>query len=207
MKSKVCNKCGINKPYSEYYKCKAREDGLQYVCKVCSNKASKKFREKRPDYYWGKDGYLTKRKEEFSQYVLDRFRADKSCKVYKLTLKDGSIYIGETKAFLYRRMQTHKADYLKFRAGKSPNVPYVYVWMLGAGYSDEDIQNVWKSVEIIEEFEGTKADSKKREKYWIDEYIRMGYTLRNYVGVPKEHQWTNPKRVYTKRHQRWNKSK
>lgn len=205
MTTKHCNKCGETKPVSEFYKQKKAKDGLQTTCKSCCNKASKEFREKRPDYYWGNNGYLTQRKKQFSQYVQDRYRADKSCKIYKLTLKDGSIYIGETKTPLNRRITVHRAEFIAFKGGKAPYVPLLYVYMVGAGYTEEDIKKVWASVEIIEEFEGTKAESRRREKYWIEEFTKLGYTLRNFIGVPKEHQWITPTREYNKKHERWNK--
>lgn len=205
MATKTCRTCNQTKDTSEFYVCRRRTDGLQYNCKDCCKIKGKEFREKNPDYYWGKNGYLTKRKDEFSQYVKDRVRADKTCKVYKLTLKDGSIYIGETKTPMNRRMTVHRAEFIQFKGGKAPYVPHLYVFMIGAGYSDEDIQNVWKSVEIIEEFEGTKEDSREREKFWIEEHHKLGYTLRNFIGVPKQHQWVTPTREYRKKHERWNK--
>jgi 5-methylcytosine-specific restriction endonuclease McrA len=33
--SKVCTKCGVNKPLSEFHKKKSTKDGLQCACKVC----------------------------------------------------------------------------------------------------------------------------------------------------------------------------
>ena len=34
--SKVCNKCKIDKPFSDYHKGKANKDGLSYKCKSCT---------------------------------------------------------------------------------------------------------------------------------------------------------------------------
>lgn len=201
--TKQCPGCGkVKDLLKDYHKNNKTKDGKQVYCKVCMNEKSKKFREKRPDYYWGNDGYFTERREETIQYVKDYQRADGSVKIYKLTLKDGSIYIGETKRRLSVRMNVHKNDFLKFRNGTQPYSPIVYQYMLGAGYSDEDIINVWKSVEIIEQFDGTKKEARAREKYWIQLLTKRGFTLRNYIGVPSKHRV--PRRHYTKKNGRFN---
>lgn len=200
--TKQCPGCGkVKDLLKDYHKNKKTKDGKQVYCKVCMNEKSKKFREKRPDYYWGEtDGYFTQRKDEILKYVKDYQAADGTVKIYKLTLKDGSIYIGETKRRISVRMNVHAGDYLKFKNGTQPYSPILYQFMLGAGYSDKDIIDVWKSVEIIEEFEGTKQDARDRERYWIQLLIKRGFTLRNFIGVPKQHRI--PRRKYVKRNQK-----
>lgn len=39
--TKVCTRCGLSKPVSEYYKSKREKDGIKYQCKKCDKKASK----------------------------------------------------------------------------------------------------------------------------------------------------------------------
>jgi hypothetical protein len=41
---KVCRKCGIKKPLSEFYQDKRAKDGLYSSCKVCQGDANKKWR-------------------------------------------------------------------------------------------------------------------------------------------------------------------
>jgi len=51
MKGKKCSKCKKVKPRSKFYKNKVKYDGLSNCCKDCSNKYSKDWREKNPDYF------------------------------------------------------------------------------------------------------------------------------------------------------------
>ncbi len=46
VKQKQCCRCKRWKAESEFYKRKARKDGLQYCCKVCANKATNKAHKK-----------------------------------------------------------------------------------------------------------------------------------------------------------------
>ena len=41
MKTKICTKCGIAKPISEFCKRALSKDGLSYRCKLCHNTDSK----------------------------------------------------------------------------------------------------------------------------------------------------------------------
>lgn len=42
---KVCNKCKVEKEYSEFDKCKQKKDGLQYTCKLCRKEYFKNNKE------------------------------------------------------------------------------------------------------------------------------------------------------------------
>ena len=46
--SKCCNKCGVEKPLTEFSKCKNTKDGLQYKCKSCSTNDNKKWGKNNP---------------------------------------------------------------------------------------------------------------------------------------------------------------
>lgn len=41
LKTKVCSKCGIEKPVSDFYNAISRKDGLQDWCKECKRKYEK----------------------------------------------------------------------------------------------------------------------------------------------------------------------
>ena len=43
MSTKVCTKCGAEKPLSEFYKSKATKDGLQFACKDCYKEYARKY--------------------------------------------------------------------------------------------------------------------------------------------------------------------
>ena len=44
MTRKTCSKCSVTKPTSEFHKCKASRDGLQYRCKSCCSEYSKQHK-------------------------------------------------------------------------------------------------------------------------------------------------------------------
>lgn len=48
MNTKVCTKCGEEKPVSEFGKKKASKDGLHYYCKPCNNTYVKKWAKENP---------------------------------------------------------------------------------------------------------------------------------------------------------------
>lgn len=41
---KKCNKCQVEKPLTEYHKCKSNKDGLQSRCKLCVKKGDRKYK-------------------------------------------------------------------------------------------------------------------------------------------------------------------
>ena len=49
--SKICFKCNINQPLSEFYKHKMMADGHLNKCKTCTKKDTKENIAKNPDYY------------------------------------------------------------------------------------------------------------------------------------------------------------
>lgn len=46
---KVCKKCGVERPLSDFYKRKKSIDGKRHTCKHCSRKAQKTWRDTHPD--------------------------------------------------------------------------------------------------------------------------------------------------------------
>ena len=44
MTRKICSKCSVTKSTSEFHKCKASKDGLQYRCKSCCSEYSKQHK-------------------------------------------------------------------------------------------------------------------------------------------------------------------
>lgn len=49
MDSKKCSTCKEVKPVSDFHKCKANKDGLQTSCKVCKNRAARKWQQDNPE--------------------------------------------------------------------------------------------------------------------------------------------------------------
>lgn len=46
---KVCGKCRVSKPVSEYHKSRVGSDGLHNQCKECGNAAKRDWRKRHPD--------------------------------------------------------------------------------------------------------------------------------------------------------------
>lgn len=47
--TKVCSKCQVEKPLSEFGKDKNRKKGIKYLCKKCFNEEHKNWRTKNPE--------------------------------------------------------------------------------------------------------------------------------------------------------------
>jgi hypothetical protein len=64
---KICNKCFVEKPNSEYHKKKESKDGLMWWCNVCHKEYVKaKYHE-----YKNSAAYVTKEKERLKQFRLN----------------------------------------------------------------------------------------------------------------------------------------
>lgn len=73
MNTKLCRKCGIVKPHSDYYKQSDNSTGIMSQCKVCANSRVKKWIDENPD----KRNKVCKRyydnnKETWSRFVHAR---------------------------------------------------------------------------------------------------------------------------------------
>ena len=66
--TKICTKCKIEKPLSEFYKNKATLDGLQYMCKICVLEYHQSHKKEKAKYY---REYHENNKEELNAYALE----------------------------------------------------------------------------------------------------------------------------------------
>ena len=185
--TKTCNQCGIEKPTTEFNKRTAAKDGLQQKCKTCCRANSKYFRDVlRPDYYWGgEQGYFIKNYEKTTHYNRDYFSANKSAKIYRIDLPEGS-YIGATKRHLHTRLTQHVNDFKKvIRDGKG--LAYIPLLHNALGnYELSDIKKMIRTGYIIDQFNGTSAEMKEREKEWIIKLSTEGVKLLNINCNPFE---------------------
>jgi hypothetical protein len=184
---KTCNQCGIEKPTTEFNKRTAAKDGLQQKCKTCCRANSKYFRDVlRPDYYWGgEQGYFIKNYDKTMLYNKDYFTANKSAKIYRIDLPEGT-YIGATKRHLHTRLTQHINDFKKvIREGKGvAYIPLLHNAL--SNYELSDIKKIIRTGYIIDQFNGTSAEMKEREKEWIIKLSTEGVKLLNINCNPFE---------------------
>ena len=77
MKSKVCPKCKINKPYSEYYSNIKRKDGISSYCKECRRKYGKKHYNSNKSQYFSKNYKFRLKIDTF----INRYKSYCGCKI------------------------------------------------------------------------------------------------------------------------------
>ena len=105
METKVCTKCGEEKPATREFFYKKKSDlELKAECKVCSLAATERWRKKNPEKNAeGKKRYREEHKEEISKY-MKRYRKNQPAAIYEIKNKEtGKIYIGATTTFPKRR--------------------------------------------------------------------------------------------------------
>jgi predicted GIY-YIG superfamily endonuclease len=179
----TCAECNKTKPSEEYYNCKSRKTGKQAKCKVCQKEYRKVwYNEINPTYFWGDNGYFTKRYDESINYQKEYKRADKDCKIYKLTFENGDIYIGYTKRKISVRLMEHRKHFNYFvKHGKTSIARPIslYHYIIDKSLNSQQIQNLWGSVEVLIQFEGTIKEGLKIEKETIRDYLNKGYNLVN----------------------------
>ena len=104
MNTKVCRRCGTEKPVGEFYKNKNLKDGLNSYCKKCSYEARRKSMEKNPDKYvnYSKNYYQKKKN------IWNNYQTAKTPYVYRIKhKKTGEYYIGCTKQRFTNRIVKH----------------------------------------------------------------------------------------------------
>lgn len=75
---KVCSKCGIEKEFSEFHKCKKSKDGYKSACKFCRNKEYKIYRiENQQKEKLRHDKYRKENKEKIAIYNKDYYEENK----------------------------------------------------------------------------------------------------------------------------------
>jgi len=135
METRVCTKCGEEKPATKefFYKEKRGHLGLRAQCKVCHKAFSKRYNEQNPEeiaerkkrYYERKKEeilaqhkrYYEKNKEARDEY-RKRYRENQPAAIYQIKNKEtGKTYIGATTMFPSRRTG-HKTA---LRTGKHEN--------------------------------------------------------------------------------------
>ena len=172
MSKKRCNQCKLEKPLTEFNKCTSMKDGKQAKCKKCCRANSKFFRQLNPDYYWGaKNSYFVVNAKEREAYAKDYNKANKSIKIYRIDMPDGSIYIGATKRFMLSRLNGHLCDLSRFKRNKIATLPLLHSYL--NQFTKKQATKIIKSAYVIREFEGTRSDMYQAEK---EEILRLRET-------------------------------
>ena len=121
---KTCNRCHKVKDTTQFSKCKANKDGLQYRCRECNSKDNHKFRtEINPKHH---EKWQNKNWNTFIGYVQKYRKADKMPIIYSIKNPDGFQYIGMTMMTFTVRLWEHRAHYRKALKGKRPRLKLLH---------------------------------------------------------------------------------
>lgn len=102
---KLCSKCKIEKPKSEFYRDKSSKDGLSYTCKSCVSERGKKWREtnrNRVQEY--RKEYLLKNELAVREQILNK---TKKAMLFVQSLKKPCVKCGENRPWV---IQFHHID-------------------------------------------------------------------------------------------------
>lgn len=115
---RYCKDCNSNKSETEFYKNKARKDGLSNLCKVCFDARALKYRRS------AKGRQMLKRSMEKHDYKQKaRAAVSKAIKMGKLD--KGSCFCGDEQSY------AHHPDY---------NHPLKVVWLCARHHTDEHMR-------------------------------------------------------------------
>jgi len=118
---KICNKCGIEKPLTEYYKDKHHKFGVRYYCKECNNADSIKWQKnnnKRVNEI-ARRGY-EKRKEKILDYSRkNRQMYNENCQRWRLNHKN-QIYANNSLNNFLSKSNIKNSEFICAICGKQP---------------------------------------------------------------------------------------
>ena len=90
MVNKKCTSCKVQKPTTQFSKCKSTRDRLQYHCKECQSIRTRPLTD-------------------------ELIKANKNGIIYRIINPIGEVYIGSTKKKIEYRFTSHRSDY-KFQS-------------------------------------------------------------------------------------------
>lgn len=121
---KKCIKCREVQDESNFSKCAARKDGLQWNCKSCNSKDNLKFREQiNPEHHadWQRNN-----PQRLVELVWKYRKADKGGQIYSIKNPNGEVYIGRTEAHLTVRKLEHKQHFKRAKKDKKLLLPLLH---------------------------------------------------------------------------------
>lgn len=120
---KTCFKCGVAKPFSDFYKHSAMADGYLGKCKECTKKDARKTRSDNIDYYREYDNERAKlpHRKELNKSVVKNYRANNPEAYHAHTAVNNAVRDGRLKKPEYcarcggggRVIHAHHHDYSK----------------------------------------------------------------------------------------------
>lgn len=157
MINKVCKKCKLTKPVNEFYNNKTAYDGLQAKCKDCCKEANKQFHQKNPTYYWGsQESYFRKNYDKAIEYQREKSKATNVCKIFRIDLPDGEIYIGSTRRTLSLIRNSIKQDHVRYRKQVNSETSILHKFLIK--FPEEKCFELIKSLYLVQEFIGTRTE-------------------------------------------------
>ena len=162
--TKQCSKCGNVKETTQFSKCRANKDGLQYACKRCNSKTNLVFRTDKPEHHadWQKNN-----PEQHVRNVARYRKAGTNGLIYSITNPDGFVYIGMTQTPFSVRLGEHKKQYRR----DTGNIPALHKSYDAYGYNNH-------KANVILELEGIdRVQLAFIETTFIQLYKELGKSL------------------------------
>ena len=116
MSTKVCRKCGIEKPGTEFYRLAKSHDGLNNQCKLCRNALLAKLKKANPEKYRGYTRKFVAAHPEKASFTSRRWAANNPLKIKAKDLLNRALLAGRVERWPCEvcgelRVEAHHADY------------------------------------------------------------------------------------------------
>jgi len=189
---KKCNRCGIEKNYSEFYKHKTAPDGFRYSCKNCINAHQKTYIENNKDKVDASrkkyglinrekikkytNEYTKNNKEKIAQYGKNHYLENRNSKLIKCKAyyqKNRNKKSVQSK--IYRENNKEK---LKLRAKKSYQKNRNKISIATKIYKQKNRKKLSEKDKIWRDVNRDKINQQRRERKLIDPNFRIQMNIR-----------------------------
>lgn len=101
--SKICTKCGIDKPISDYYKDKKKPLGIRCACKSCVNNQTYNWRKNNPDKW---SDYMSHYRQENVDSIKLKSKSYKDINKQKLKIQQNEYFLNRRKSDSVFKLQS-----------------------------------------------------------------------------------------------------